>query len=589
MRKNAESCKIVCMTKTMPDDIRTPLLLLAMLVQAFLLLGITRTTSPNRTELGHMAAALRLYETGRFDHFHVNPPFIRMIVGPAVSLIIAPKTDWTDYSTDPSKRSEWATGVAFVKANDFETVRNCFFLGRVVCIPLVLLGGLFGFLLAKEMFGDVSGFVFLAFWTFSPLILAWGATICPDVAAASLGLVALYTLRKWLLGPTWPRAVVAGITLGLLPLVKTTWIIAFILWPVLWLSLGFRWKSSVQLAMILLLGLLTLNAGYLFDGSFRPLRDYQFHSMSLAGLPESSFKNIPVPFPKEFVQGIDTQRIDFEKGLPSYLFGKYSEHGWWYYYLVALPIKEPIAFSLLGVSAAALFCFKRFRTNWRDELIMSVPLVALFAFVSSQNGFSMHTRYILPALPLIYIWISRIRKSFTPPFSRYYAFFCVIILSAYIVSSLSFFPHTMSYTNELTWCCEKPPLLGSNVDWGQDLYELKDWLDDHPEARPLHVAFSGIFSLETLGIASVGLPPKWEPGQTPTGPWDTQLRIGPRPGWYLLGTNDLYDASHEHDWFHELKPIKRIGYSISVYHVSLDDANRLRNQDDLPTLNDNEL
>ena len=51
---------------------------------------------------------------------------------------------------------------------------------------------------------------------------------------------------------------------------------------------------------------------------------------------------IPVPLPADFVQGIDTQRYDFKRGLPSYLRGQWADHGWWYYYLYALAIKEPL-------------------------------------------------------------------------------------------------------------------------------------------------------------------------------------------------------------------------------------------------------
>ena len=32
-------------------------------------------------------------------------------------------------------------------------------------------------------------------------------------------------------------------------------------------------------------------------------------------------------------------------------------------------------------------------------------------------------------------------------------------------------------------------LLDSNIDWGQDLLYLKDWLDKHPQARPLGLAY----------------------------------------------------------------------------------------------------
>jgi len=39
--------------------------------------------------------------------------------------------------------------------------------------------------------------------------------------------------------------------------------------------------------------------------------------------------SFPMPLPANYIQGIDTQRLDFERGLPSYLRGEWSEHGWY--------------------------------------------------------------------------------------------------------------------------------------------------------------------------------------------------------------------------------------------------------------------
>ena len=36
-------------------------------------------------------------------------------------------------------------------------------------------------------------------------------------------------------------------------------------------------------------------------------------------------------------------------------------------------------------------------------------------------------------------------------------------------------------------------LVDSNVDWGVDLLFLKKWLDEHPEASPLGLAYFGMF------------------------------------------------------------------------------------------------
>jgi len=580
------------------NDIRMPLLILALTVQTLFLLRLDWTTSPNRTELGHIAAALRFYETGCYDLFHVNPPLTRMLVGPAVALFVAPQTDWSDYSADSTKRSEWATGVAFIRVNDLETFRNSFFLGRAVCIPLILLGGFFGYRFSCELFGDAAGFVFLTLWTFSPLILGWGATICPDVAAASLGIVALHSFRHWLKTPTWKLALFAGMTLGLLPLTKLTWIIAFGLWLMTWFITAipafiFNHRKNVlqfgQMVFLLAVALFVLNLGYCFDGSFKKLGDYTFYSESLTNnastnrFSESWLGAIPVPLPEQFVRGFDTQQIDFEKGMPSYLFGVHADRGWWYYYFAALAVKEPIGTLLLIGLAIFLFCHAGFRANWKDELVLLIPLFGLLIVVSLQTGFSLHSRYVIPALPILYVWSSRTGLLV---FSKRLAVRTVvpILLIAGVASSLWVYPYSMSYLNETVRCRIPPPLLGSNIDWGQDLYELRDWLDDHPEARPLRVAMSNIFPLETFGIKSAGLPPKWKPRQEAVGTWREQIHVGPRPGWFLFGANDLFGTGYEYEWLWHVPPAKRVGWSTYVFHVTLEETNQLRVQDDLPAL-----
>ena len=285
-----------------------------------------------------MGAAVYFWHTLRFDVFCVNPPLTRMICGLPVALC-NPKYDWDSYSSRPQDRCEWALGTAFVVANSPEKTQLCFALARWSLIPLLLMGGYFGFRLTDEMYGVFAAFIFLALWCFSPMLLAWGATICPDVVAAALGVVAVYTFRRWLSKPDWTRAGIAGVCLGLLPLTKLTWIVAFGLWPAMWclwtvpIYLTKAEKRSLplprlrQLATILLLGLYTLNMGYLFDGTFRPLGKYGFISQLFrdqealndqrtddAGnrFAGTWLGQIPVPLPADFIQGIDTQRLDFE-------------------------------------------------------------------------------------------------------------------------------------------------------------------------------------------------------------------------------------------------------------------------------------
>ncbi|MDR1053736.1 MAG: glycosyltransferase family 39 protein, partial [Planctomycetaceae bacterium] len=595
----------------------------------------------NRTEVAHVGAAAYFYQTFRYDVFHVNPPLTRYITGLPI-LLSAPQYDWKNYSPRPQDRSEWSVGSSFINANTPEKYHWCAFLARCSLIPIILLGGYFGYKFASELYGQASGLIFLLLWTSSPLILGWGATVCPDVCAAALGIIGVYTFWHWLKNQTWGNTITSGICLGLLPLVKITWVIAFPLWFLIWLIWMFdgkvlRDKRNIsnmanqenkiarpnykQLVIVFLISIYVLNMGYSFDGTFRLLKDYKFISRTLSGIERPDGQNssvktgnrfensllgyVPVPLPAEFVQGIDTQKLDFERGIESYFCGTFSQHGWWYYYFYTILIKEPLGNLCLGLFALLATCFLRgYNANWQDEMIVILTGLVLFIFVSSQTGFSLHPRYIVLVLPFAYIWISKLGQSFAKKhtvagkaigfapeqtlrdaalavfsFANYktalayiLATITTILLCWTITSSVYYFPHSMSYFNELIGGAKKAPkhLLGSNIDWGQNSYFLKNWYMKNyatqPNRPPLKIAYSSSIAPEHLGIKNHESPNSQEP----------------EAGWYAIGVNELYGSSKQYDWLKQFKLVDMIGYSIYIYHITPNEANHARQQMGLP-------
>lgn len=147
-----------------------------------------------------------------------------------------------------------------------------------------------------------------------------------------------------------------------------------------------------------------------------------------------------------------------------------------------------------------------------------------------------------------------------------------VSLAATAASALAAFPHQLAYFNELAGgpANGHNHLLGSNLDWGQDLIYLKEWVDSHPEARPFHLAYHGYFDPAQLGLR-FPQPPRW---------WDSPARpeASPElpPGWYAVSVNYirgyLWSAPHG-TWtrFQELPPVARAGYSVYIYHVPFPD------------------
>ncbi|MDR3109792.1 MAG: glycosyltransferase family 39 protein [Planctomycetaceae bacterium] len=554
---------------------------LLLVVQALLLCYLSWSTSPNRTEVGHLGAAVYFWHTGKFDVFNVNPPLVRVVAGLPIALFCNPKYDLTTYSPRPQDRCEWSLGHSFVVANNFDDVRLYVFLTRLACIPFVLLGGWFGYRFASELYGDLSGVLFLILWTFSPFILGWGATICPDAAAASMGIVGLYTFWHWLKKPTWQQTIVAGICLGLMPLTKMTWIIAPVLWLMLWIVRRYVFRDGVanrakpplrQLAVMMFVALYVINTGYLFDGTFRLLGSYKFISGTLTnttithGTPfkignrfsDSILGYVPVPLPAEFVQGIDTQKRDFEVGIESYARGVWADSGWWWYYCYVLLLKEPLGVWVLTILATfATILSRRLNTVWRDEVTILLPLFTVFIFVSSQDGFSIHPRYIILILPLLYIFISKTAACLTCGKTALKLLMTGGVLASalwIVASSMSFYPHSLSYFNELggnpkEW---SNYLQGSNIDWGQDLYELKTWCEKNQDKQPCYITVEQSLPLETLNIKHNGSVP-----QTQTN------------GWMIIGVNLINDRSGKYEWLKNHEPKMMIGYTIWIYEIIL--------------------
>ena len=48
--------------------------------------------------------------------------------------------------------------------------------------------------------------------------------------------------------------------------------------------------------------------------------------------------------------------------------------------------------------------------------------------------------------------------------------------------------------------------------------------------------------------------------------------FGPCPGWYAVSAHYLHDPAH--DYLLQFEPVATAGYSIYIYHITLEDANR---------------
>jgi hypothetical protein len=588
-------------------------------IQTILLSYSSYIHSPTHLEVFHLPAGLSHWELSRFDLFRVNPPFVRVVAALPV-YFVSHESNYLSYQADPFYRAEYGVGLDTMHANGSRFIWLTT-LARLACIPFILLGGTICFIWTRELYGDYAAIISLLLWSFCPYVLGHGSLITPDAHSAALGVAAAYLFWRWLKKPNLTITIVAGIVLGIAELSKFTLLIFYPIGIAIWLAQKILFAKSISDAntdstkrssllreiylglILVVVSIFVINIGYDFEGSFKPLGEYRFQTMSLTGIdsidkiPKEGgnrffgtwLERIPVPLPSNYLAGIDMQKKDIERGIFSYLNGKWQNSGWWYFYLYAILIKLPLGtIGIILLAVVLTFASSKYRARLQDELFILLPVVVLLVVLSTQTGLGIHSRYVLPALPFLFIWAGKVGNVLSVR-----KLFLSGIVSIFLVwsvgSSIYNFPHSLSYFNELVGGSANgyKYLAKSDSSWGQDLLILKRWVDCHSGVVDLRMSHCGPFDPRLAGfefrLAPVGRN-SHEPLEILP---DNQL--GPQPGWYaidvcfLLGNDPLSAADGKGGWdepsknigydlsyFQKFKPVAKAGYTINIYHITPD-------------------
>lgn len=543
----------------------------ALLVHGVLIAFGSCRNSPARDEVAHLTAGLSHLELRTFDLYRVNPPLVRILAAIPTALSSA-KRDWSQYDGGHFDRPEFLVGSNFI-SNNKEQAFVYFKYGRLVCIPFSILAGWICYRWSKELFGPEAGLIAVTLWCFLPEAIANGQLLTPDSAATSLGLVFCYTLWHWQRRPSWIGAVGVGVSLGIALLSKTTWLVAYpllLIITLIWVhapEATIPWKQRwSQVAAIFLLSVYVINMGYLFEGSGTRLGDFPFVSSTLSGekaqiagnrFSDGWLGKIPIPLPRNFVLGIDVQKYEFdEREYDSYLRGEWRQKGWWHYYLYAIAIKTPLG-HLAMLLLAAITLKQRTSLPLADLASLLLPGIAILGLVSSQTGFNHHLRYVLPAMPYLLIFASS-AVAFTSKLVGTWKPQLIVALACWSgVSCLFCFPHNQSYFNELVGGPFHGPehLLNSNVDWGQDVHRVRNWLNNNAKATPLQFIPYCNYDIHAIDAEADWIRPQ-------------NLReLGQASGWFAISVNHLHGVSGQYSALRELEPVDFVGYSTYIYHV----------------------
>jgi hypothetical protein len=538
-----------------PGEVRRPAAARAaglLLVGAFVALcahGL-RWDSPTVDEFAHLPAGYYYLETGNFELYDLNPPLPR--VWSALPLLaVAPSID-TGARLRDDGWYPWVFATDFMRRNGGR-LELIFLLGR---LPVVALGGALLLLVwhwARRLYGEAAGLVALAGCAFCPSLIAHAHLATTDVACALAVAGALYLAQRWVERPRLPALLAAGAALGVAQLTKFS---AVLLYPVLLLlaaaalARGERFPLQLPrrarplrqpppqvpeagapvgagsppgsaesagpprrtgagglaaslgaLAVLLLVSLVVLDTGYLFQGVGAALGSFHFRSRLLRGLAAVLPGRLPLPFPAPYLHGFDAIQLINEQGeFPTWFCGRWLPQGSWLYYPVTLLLKTPLPLLIAWIAApfARLSQSSAVACRRRHEAFLWLPIVVLLAVFSLGSKVNYGIRYLLPIVPLAGIYSGRL-VPWIRGRGRALRAVGLALLLVYPVSVVLATPETISYFNLLAGDRADYYLLDSNLDWGQGLKRLRAYLDR--EAIPgIDLAYFGHVDPSLYGI-----------------------------------------------------------------------------------------
>ena len=523
----------------------------------------TLTVSPHKSaafdEQYHLTAGYSYLRTGDFRLATTHPPLMGMIGATALL------NDETIVL--PLDQPAWQDGDRFLFSDLFLWDANAdpqaiLVAARQPIIGVGLLLVLLLYLWARQVWGRNGALLVLVLAVFDPNLLANARVVTTDLGLSCFLALATWRLWRWLVKPTWPNLLFAGLAAGLAMGAKYT---GLLFWPAaLLLILLYPRQSPQPTRWQRLLALVGI--GLIADGVIWAVYRFDFGAMQDGPLAIP----LPAPFYWQQLWWSFNRIVDLQAARLDFFWGE-AGFGWWNYFPVALGLKTPLP--LLLLAGLGLWGALRSRQGHISLVLWTLPL--LFLLLGMSGVLTIGYRHLLPAIPLLIVQaggtVTLIERLAVRQRLAYGGL--VVLLLWFMGSVLRVYPHQEAYFNELAgdWPQWSSYLVDSNLDWGQDLPALHDWLAAHGIER-VNLAYFGKAVPEVYGVSYQPLPGylRFVEGVE----LNAYNPVTPEPGWYAISATSLRLGLMQpqtvdlYAFFRDKKPVGRAGYSIYLYEVN---------------------
>ncbi len=479
----------------------------AFLAQGFLAIA---SKSPAFDETGDIAAGLSYIQSGEVRANLQHPPLLKELAGVSLWLAGIRLPESPQVARMLAGGGERQVGSELIAANGPDRVM---FWAR---LPFLLLAAALGALIwwwGRQVVGETAALAALFLYTMSPTILGHSYLVTLDVGLAAFAVLFFYALWSYLKAPGWKRLALCGLAMGLLLGAKFS---AIFLLPVAVVVLVVARRTGALVVMGAI-ATFVIQALYLSPGGL-------------------------------FLYSTGLQRVNADHN-PDYLvfLGGQLQHNFPSYFVMAYLLKEPIAAILLA--AIGIYALRSLPDRRGSVAFLVLPpaviLAAHMAFADDLG-----VRYIIPALPFLYL-IGGVGAAWLIGRGLWGRVIAGGLGCWLLITSFAVAPDHLSYFNEAAGGTRGGPMWldDSNVDWGQGIKQVKEWVDGNAKGRPVHLAYFGSFPPAGYGLTAEPI---------------DDLMKAPAPGLYIVSAH--FAARVPAPWLRRT-PTAIVGHAMYVYDI----------------------
>ena len=499
--------------------------LISIVLGAFRIAATYNVLSITFDEPAHIAAGMQLLDKDEFTYEPLHPPLAR--VAEALGPFLA------GYHSQ-NGGDMWIEGRRIFYGPGNRPDAELLALARLGVLPFFVASLVVVWLWTRRHIGPIEAALAVILLANLPVFLAHSGLATTDAPFAATLTAAFFAFLLWVERPSPVRGLLFGITAALALCTKLS---ALLFLPAAGIAvILYRWACDEQnwrpteLFWPWHRAVVPLVAAFVAIWVI-----YGCHTDPLYGI-------------RSLADGV-RELTDFaRRGEPSYFLGALNDHGSWAFFPTLLLVKSPLPF-LIAIGIGAVVLLRRGRRDWQRM----APLLGATAIIASAmpSTINIGLRHILPAFPLLAvvagIGLARLLQAPAAPQRMAVA---GLLVFWQIGEAAAAAPDYLAYFNELALDQPQRIVVGSDLDWGQDVRRLN-----------LELKKRGIAHVHLAVHTSADLRKHDFP------PFETMYPGEPTTGWIAISEQirAFYCAGYQ--WLDAYRPVERIGSSILLYYV----------------------